>query len=302
MVTTAGLADSTITLGMGANRIIENGALESCTGIVINKTQGAYTLVMASADCNGRNIGLHFTAPGDVPLHLTFPTIAGGMGSSIVADAVWRAITASYRGAGNAAEQQLRLDSTVSSRMGATPLINNLDSAVSSRLGAGQAVIAVTGDVGGSVLGNVNVNVWCNVTGSVGSVVGAVGSVTGNVGGNVNGNVLGSVLGNVGGSVLLNLNGTVASIGTGAIAATSFTTAALNAIADSVLDRNMATGTDSGTETIRTPRQALRVLRNKVETNTTPGNVYKEDDTTVSFTFSITTAAGNPTVVFDPTD
>jgi hypothetical protein len=51
---------------------------------------------------------------------------------------------------------------------------------------------------------------------------------------------------------------------------------------------------------VRTVRQALRVLRNKVDTTT--GIVFKEDDTTTSFTFSVTTAAGNPITIFDPAD
>jgi hypothetical protein len=75
--------------------------------------------------------------------------------------------------------------------------------------------------------------------------------------------------------------------------------AALNEIADAILDRNMATGTDSGTEIIRTVRQALRPLRNK--TDVPNGKVKKEDDVTDSWTFSATTAAGNPITVIDPT-
>lgn len=71
-------------------------------------------------------------------------------------------------------------------------------------------------------------------------------------------------------------------------------------IADGFLDRNMATGTDSGTETIRTPRQALRILRNKVDVPL--GTVYKEDDTTASWTFAKTVdATAQPITVVDPT-
>ena len=84
-------------------------------------------------------------------------------------------------------------------------------------------------------------------------------------------------------------------IAAGGIGATTFTTAALNAMADSLLDRNMATGTDSGTEAIRTARQSLRVLRNKVDAGL--GIVYKEDDTTVAYSKSITTdPAADPIV------
>lgn len=139
-------------------------------------------------------------------------------------------------------------------------------------LGTGLTIAAVSGTVG-------------SVTGAVGSVTGAVGSVTGNVGGNVVGSVASVTAG--------------VTIANGGFGASSASAAGLNAIADGVLDRNMATGADSGTELIRTPRQAMRTLRNKVDT--TLGNVYKEDDSTASFTFAVTTAAGNPITVFDPT-
>lgn len=88
------------------------------------------------------------------------------------------------------------------------------------------------------------------------------------------------------------------SIAAGGLGATAFTSAALNAVADAMLDRNMATGTDSGTDSIRTVRQALRAGRNKVDTGA--GIVYKEDDATESWSFTVTTAAGNPITVMDP--
>ena len=56
-------------------------------------------------------------------------------------------------------------------------------------------------------------------------------------------------------------------------------------IADSVLDRNMGAGVDSGSTSIRTVRQALRASRNKVDL--LGGVVYKEDDSTVSWTFVV---------------
>ncbi len=81
---------------------------------------------------------------------------------------------------------------------------------------------------------------------------------------------------------------------------TSEVTAGL--IADDVLNRDMSTGTDSGTETVRTPRQALRVLRNKVADVSGTRTVYKENDTTASFTAALTTD-GNaiPITTVDPT-
>ena len=140
---------------------------------------------------------------------------------------------------------------------------------------------------------NIDVDqVVASVSGAVGSVTGAVGSVTGAVG----------------------------SIGAGGIATTSFAAGAINAaaiaadaigaselaadaateIADAVLDRDMATGTDSGAPTVRTVRQALRVLRNKAGIVAGTLTVTKEDDTTTSWTAAVTTAAGNPISEIDP--
>jgi len=107
-----------------------------------------------------------------------------------------------------------------------------------------------------------------------------------------------SVSGNVDGSVASVTAGvTIASGGiiSGAIAA-----AELNTIADAILDRNMATGTDSGSTTVRTVRQALRALRNKVSISASTATITKEDDATASWTAAITTEAGNPITAVDP--
>jgi len=72
-------------------------------------------------------------------------------------------------------------------------------------------------------------------------------------------------------------------------------------IADALLDRNMATGTDSGSTTVRTPRQALRFLRNKWSISGTTLTVRKEDDSTASWTSEITgTAGADPITSSDP--
>jgi len=99
-----------------------------------------------------------------------------------------------------------------------------------------------------------------------------------------------------------NVAGSVGSIATSGIAAASFAAAALNAIADALLDRNMAAGVDSGTNdgTVRTLRQAARALRNKVTIAGGTATVTKEDDATMSWTASVTTTAGNPISGVDP--
>lgn len=66
--------------------------------------------------------------------------------------------------------------------------------------------------------------------------------------------------------------------------------------ADALLNRNLATGTDSGGRTVR---NALRPNVNKVDVPN--GIVYKEDDSTTAFTFTTTTdAAAQPITVVDP--
>jgi len=72
-------------------------------------------------------------------------------------------------------------------------------------------------------------------------------------------------------------------------------------VADAVLNRDMATGTDSGSTTVRTVRQALRVLRNKAAVSAGTLTVYKEDDSTSSWTAAVTTdASASPITAVDP--
>lgn len=71
--------------------------------------------------------------------------------------------------------------------------------------------------------------------------------------------------------------------------------------ADALLNRDMSTGTDSGSSTVRTPRQALRALRNKVDIVAGTLTVTKEDDTTTSWTGAVTTDPGaDPITAIDP--
>lgn len=100
-----------------------------------------------------------------------------------------------------------------------------------------------------------------------------------------------------GGIVGTNLDTTISSRST----ATQGPTATV--IADAILDRDMSLGTDSGSSTVRTPRQALRFLRNKWSATATTGalQVFKEDDATVSWSGVITSATdAEPVVGNDP--
>jgi hypothetical protein len=83
----------------------------------------------------------------------------------------------------------------------------------------------------------------------------------------------------------------------------SISTLAANTIADSVLNRNMATGTDSGSPSVRTVRQALRFLRNRWVVSGGTLTVYKEDDTTSSWTSTVTSSAtADPIIESNPAD
>jgi hypothetical protein len=75
----------------------------------------------------------------------------------------------------------------------------------------------------------------------------------------------------------------------------------IDGIADGILDRDMSVGTDSGSPTVRTVRQALRFLRNKWAVVGTTLTVNKEDDTTASWTATVSTdAAADPVTGSDP--
>lgn len=310
MVTTAGIADPTGT-GLVANRIIDNGGLTSCVGNIINKTQGAWTLVMDSSDCNGNTVGLYLTAPGDAPLMLTFPTttanpqdavrfglsalpnfspgVAGGVaiaGSNAPTTFGAFSVTGltTHTGPTNYTGNMLFSDGitipapSTTNRAGVDVTGNGTADGiiVNGGSGAGTAGIRLIGTSYSLYAVNpVTFSDTVNFIQAVTMSAGLVANITGN------------------------LSGSVGSVAAGGIGSTAFTTAALQAIADTWLDRNMATGVDSGNNTVRTPRQALRTLRNKVDVP--GGTVYKEDDTTASYTFSVTTAAGNPITVFDPT-
>lgn len=70
------------------------------------------------------------------------------------------------------------------------------------------------------------------------------------------------------------------------------------ALADAILERNIAGGSDGG----RTVQDALRTLRNKVVIDPTNGTitVYAEDDSTVAWTGNITTGARDAINAVDP--
>lgn len=69
-----------------------------------------------------------------------------------------------------------------------------------------------------------------------------------------------------------------------------------NAVADAILDRNVAGGSSTG----RKVKEALALLRNKWTISGGTLTVYDTDDTSALFTATITTAAGDPVTTVDP--
>lgn len=103
--------------------------------------------------------------------------------------------------------------------------------------------------------------------------------------------------------VVASVSGAVASVtalAANSVNASALATDAVNEIADGFLDRDMSIGTDSGSPTVRTPRQALRFLRNKWDITAGTLTVTKENDATTSWTGAVTQTAGNPVSQIDP--
>lgn len=103
--------------------------------------------------------------------------------------------------------------------------------------------------------------------------------------------------------IFININPTIRTVDDLAVAgdAMALTSGERTSVADVLLDRNMATGTDSGSSTVRTVRQALRLLRNKWTLVGTTLTVTKEDDATASYTATVgTTAGAAPVTSVDP--
>lgn len=94
---------------------------------------------------------------------------------------------------------------------------------------------------------------------------------------------------------------TATAIAADAIGASELAADAISEIADGILNRDLSTGTDSGSATVRTMRQALRFLRNKWTLAAGTLTVRKEDDTTTSWTATAgTDGSALPVVSVDP--
>jgi hypothetical protein len=169
----------------------------------------------------------------------------------------------------------------------------------------GRVTVATNADKTGYALSGTQA---FNVTGNItGNLSGSVGSVTGNVSGSV-----GSVTGNVTGSVGSIASGGIttgsfaagainaAAVAAGAIDADALATDAVEEIADGILKRNLdSSGNEASTTSSgRTVRNALRILRNKVDASSgTQVDVYNEADTSVIWSQAITTSVSADPIV-----
>lgn len=168
---------------------------------------------------------------------------------------------------------------------------------------------------------------------TIASVTGAVGSVTGNVGGNVTGSVGSVAAGGIAASSFAAGAIDAAAIAANAIGASELAADAVAEIADAVWDeaiaghlsagstgealdnagaagtppttaeiadkilgRNLAGGSDGG----RMVKDALRSLRNKTSITAGTLTVTQEDDTTTAWTAAVTTTPGDPLSAIDP--
>lgn len=199
--------------------------------------------------------------------------------------AVWDALTSALTTVGSIGKRLADdIDGTITSRMATFTLPTNFSSLSidgSGRIDLGKwigtAPLALSAQQVQAVVPASTV--VASVTGAVGSVTGAVGSVTGSVN-----------------SVVTGVTVTTNNDKTGY----ALTAGERNSVADALLDRDMSLGADSGSTTVRTPRQALRFLRNKWTIAANALTVFKEDDGTTSWTAVTTQTAGDPTSAINP--
>lgn len=114
--------------------------------------------------------------------------------------------------------------------------------------------------------------------------------------------VIGSTSG-TGVKIYLDANSITAGvIANNAIDAAAVAADADEAIADAILNRNLAGGGNgTGATTDRTVRSALRALRNRSGISGTTLTVYQEDDAATAWTATVSTSAGaNPVTGIDP--
>lgn len=152
-------------------------------------------------------------------------------------------------------------------------------------------ILVDTAEIGAAGAGLTNINLpdqTMNITGNItGNLSGSVGSVTAGVS-IANGAITTTTFG--AGAI------DAAAIAANAIGASELAADAAEEIADTILGRNVAGGSNTG----RLVKEALYALRNKVAITAGTMTVYQTDDTTSSWTGAVSTTAGDPISTIDP--
>jgi hypothetical protein len=280
-----------------------DGSFAAATGTVSeDSSNGWYSFAMSQADTNGNNIGFNFTGSGAVPQTVNIVTT-----SANPYDAVRFGLTALPNANADAAgglpiSDAGGLDLDAQRADVAAILVDTgttLDTKIDTIDGVVDAILVDTSEIGVAGAGltaidlpdqtmNITGNITGNLSGSVGSVTGAVGSVTGSVGSIAAGGIAAASF--AAGAI------DASAIAANAIGASELAADATAEIADRVLGRNVAGGSD-GTRTVS---EALYVLRNKTDIAAGTLTVYQTDDATPAFTAAVTTTAGNPISQIDP--
>lgn len=291
MVTTLGALDSfTNGLNVSINRRLGAGALTSGTGNLIN-SGGALAYVMTSADCNSNQVGLHFGAPGDVPASFTFMTTpanpynAVSFGLSTLDSAVSTRLSGGDSRLNN-------LDATISSRLAsADTRLNTLDSAISTRLSGGDTRLNTLDSAISTRLAG-NASQLLNMDTAVSTRMATYAQPTGFLAA-----TFPSAVGDATAASQTTINNNVSSITTligpagAGLTGIALNSIQRNGIADAVLDRDYALGSDASTHSLR---NATRFLRNSWTLSSSTGTltVFKEDQATPAWTGTPGTTAG----------
>ncbi len=135
-------------------------------------------------------------------------------------------------------------------------------------------------------------------TGGTGATSDGIRAVAGTGGVDIRGNITGNITGTLATvTTLTNLPTIPADWLTAAGTDSTFGAE----VADAILNRNIATGTDSSSDSVRTLRSAVRQIRNKFSISTGVITYTKEDDSTTSHTAALTTdASADPIIAADP--
>lgn len=246
---------------------------------------GDSTMMTIGSGNDSEEVCVHLTSSMD-PVTRTFelyrPKIT--LGNALVVDS---------SGAGNANAVEMGGTTLTARDIGASVLLSSGTGTGQITLTSGQPTVRISTGTGTGQMalnsGIANVNMT-QVSGA------AVNTTLPQLGVNmvsINGSTVATGTAQVGANVVsVSANAITASaIAADAIGASELASDAVAEIADGILDRNMATGTDSGSTTVRTPRQALRFLRNSWSISGGTLTVNKEDDSTASWTAAVTTAS-----------